>query len=430
MHSFFDSYDTDRDREREDAMVPGFVMSCGERVSATTLKMPNRGGLQEASFIPKPGRWGEVKFLLRRRSGAGEKSCHDRRRLTPMAIVPLYLLSLFVGQPVQADEQLTIVASGLVNPRGFAFDEDGELTVAVAGTANMDAGVVKIADGCPAPVVTGLPSYRIVFSAPTGVADVANLDGEHYFLLAGGDIDRGNTPNGLYRYDDRGEIQLVADVSTYIRDNPVAAKPRDFDTDGQPYALLAVGDAFWATEGNSNQLLRLGLDGSITRIADLSAGHPIPTGIAPAPDGGAYVSFLTPIPYTEGASRVIHVTPEGAMHDVWTGLSLVTALAVDSDGRLYALEMATGFSPDDPGSIRPATGRVVRQAGPDTSEEVITGLTFPIAMEFGTDGALYVSTPGFGADNGEGEIVRFVIDNEADATISMPTDGTIAPRCS
>jgi hypothetical protein len=56
MHSFFDSYDTDRVREREDAMVPGFVMSCGERVSATTLKMPNRGGLQEASFIPKPGR--------------------------------------------------------------------------------------------------------------------------------------------------------------------------------------------------------------------------------------------------------------------------------------------------------------------------------------------------------------------------------------
>lgn len=339
----------------------------------------------------------------------------------------LCLLSFVVGQPAQADEAVTVVASGLRNPRGFALGKDGQLDVAVAGTGAMDAGVVRIVDGCPQQIVTGLPSYRIVFAAPTGVADVALFDQQRFYLLSGGDINRGNVPNGLYRYDDDGDSHLVANISAFIRDNPVADVPGDFDSDGQPYALLPMGDAFWATEGNSNQLLRLGIDGSVTRVADLSAGHPIPTGIAPAPGGGAYVGFLTYIPYIEGAARVVQVAPDGEMRDVWTGLSLITALAVDGEGTLYALEMATGFNADDPGSILPGTGRVVRQTGPDTFAEVITGLTFPIAMTFGPDGALYVAAPGFGADNGEGEIVRFELPD--DAVIAMPAQTAAAARC-
>ena len=92
-----------------------------------------------------------------------------------------------------------------------------------------------------------------------------------------------STPNGLYRLDGAGGAELLADISAFIREHPVAEKPRDFDTDGQPYAMLAMGDAFWVTEGNSNQVLRVGLDGTVARVADLSQGHPIPTGIAPAP---------------------------------------------------------------------------------------------------------------------------------------------------
>ena len=334
---------------------------------------------------------------------------------------------VFSSTPLQAEEGASVLATGLVNPRGFDFTADGSLDVAIAGAANMDAGVARLFNGCATPLVTGMPSYRIVFGAPTGVADVAVLNDERYLLLAGGDTNRGNTPNGLYRYDDAGNIELVANISAFIRDHPVAEKPRDFDTDGQPHALLPMEDGFWATEGNSNQLLRLGLDGSVTRVADLSAGHPIPTGIAPAPDGGAYVGFFTGIPYIEGASRVMHISADGSMRDVWTGLSLVTALAVDSDGSLYALEMATDFDGNNPDSIRPGTGRVVRQSGPDSSEEVITGLTYPIAMAFGPDSALYVATPGFASDNGEGEILRF--DLAADMPITTPVDLPLPAPC-
>ena len=52
----------------------------------------------------------------------------------------------------------------------------------------------------------------------------------------------------------------------------------------------------------------------MSRIADLSAGHPIPTGIAPAPDGGAYVGLFTNIPDEDGTAAVVDVAPDGALY--------------------------------------------------------------------------------------------------------------------
>ncbi len=355
----------------------------------------------------------------------GRRSLYASRQ----AVLVALLLASFVTfrGAAQAAAPVTVIASGLVNPRGFAFDDAGQLSIAIAGATGMTAGVAVIDDtGCPAMTVDDLPSYRVVFSGPVGVADVAVLDGERYFLLAGGNIDNGGMANGLYRVEEGGASTLIADVSTFIRDNPVSERPGDYDTDGQPYAMLAMGDAFWVTEGNSNQLLRLGLNGTVTRIADLSAGHPIPTGIAPAPDGGAYVAYFTAAPYREGAASVVEVSADGAVSEVWSGLTLVTALAVGPDGALYALEMATGINPDDPASIGPGTGRVVRQAGPNTAEEIVTGLSLPVAMDLGPDDALYIASPAFGADGGEGAIVR--VDVAADVPVAVT--GAPAPPVS
>lgn len=324
------------------------------------------------------------------------------------------------------DDVVTVVAAGLTNPRGFTVAPDGTLMVAIAGREGPHAGVARIEDGCPVLVADGLPAYRIVFGAVTGVADVAYLNGQLYALLAGGDTDRGETPNGLYRLGSVEGAELVADVSAFIREHPVTEKPRDFDTDGQPYAMLAMGDAFWVTEGNSNQVLRVGLDGTVARVADLSQGHPIPTGIAPAPGGDAYVAFFTHAPYTEGSAKVVKVAPDGTVTDVWTGLTLVTALAVGPDGTLYALEMATGHG-DDPDAIAPGTGRVVRMTGPDTMEPVVTGLMLPVAMDFGRDNALYIAGPTFGADEGQGTILR--IDLSTGEPVVVPTEFPAGPAC-
>lgn len=345
--------------------------------------LPHVGTLRSRRACPKPGSW--------------------------LLLIALIVCSLApAGLLAQSSAPVRVVASGLTNPRGFTFAENGDIVVASAGESGATAGVTRVgADGCPAPIVEGLPSYRVVFTGPVGVADVAFLDGRLYGLYAGGNIDADGMRNGLYRVDEGGELTLVADVSAFIGDDPVAERPGDYDTDGQPYAMLAMGNAFWATEGNSNQLLRLGLDGRVSRIADLSAGHPIPTGIAPAPDGGVFVGMFTLGPYRDGGAYVVEISPVGTQQVVWTGLTLVTSLAVGPDGALYALQMATGIDPDDPSSIGPGAGRVVRQTGPGTSEEVVTGLNLPVAMEFGPDDALYIAGPAFGGDDGAGTILRF-----------------------
>lgn len=340
---------------------------------------------------------------------------------TTAATAPAVARGAVLSQPAtpESGEPVAVVASGLTNPRGFAFDRDGILSVALAGRSGPHAEVVRIEGGCPVVVAGGLPAYPIVFGAPTGVADVAYLDGQLYALLSGGDSGPDDTPNGLYRLDGAGGVELVANISAFIGDNPVAEKPRDYDADGQPYAMLPMGDAFWVTEGNSNQVLRVGLDGTVARVADLSPGHPIPTGITAAPNGGAYVAFFTPAPYTEGSAKVIQVAPDGAVTDVWTGLSLTTALAVGPDDALYALEMATGYG-EDPDAITPGTGRVVRMTGPDAAAPVVTGLALPVAMDFGPDGALYVASPTFGADDGQGTILR--IDLADGQPIAVPAE--------
>ena len=66
---------------------------------------------------------------------------------------------------LRAATPVTIVASGLTNPRGFAIDAAGRIDVAIAGQGGPHAGVVTVSDGCPRPIVDGLPGYRIVFGA-------------------------------------------------------------------------------------------------------------------------------------------------------------------------------------------------------------------------------------------------------------------------
>ncbi|MGI8642732.1 MAG: ScyD/ScyE family protein [Thermomicrobiales bacterium] len=296
-------------------------------------------------------------------------------------------------------------ATNLINPRGMACGDDGTLYAGIGGNPGPNAAVVKIEDGCPTVVVGGFPTARVAFRAIAGIADVATLAGKLYALLAGGNIDDGGMPNGIYEIVGRNDARLVANISEFIRDNPVADKPGDYDTDGQPYALLADGDGFFVTEGNSNQLFRVGLDGTVERIADLSDGHPIPTGLARAGDDEVYVAYFTAAPYPEGGAKVVTISGDGAVADAWTGLTLVTALATGEANALYALEMATGYG-DDPGAIAAGSGRVVRQDGPDALTPVVTGLDLPAAMIFDPNGDLLISGPAFGADAGEGFIIR------------------------
>jgi sugar lactone lactonase YvrE len=286
------------------------------------------------------------------------------------------------------------------------------------------ASVVRIGDGCPTLVAAGLPSMRDGLGEILGAEDLAILGDQLYVAVDGGGPAHGNPtqPAGVYRVHADGTTVLIADLSTWLPAHPVANKPPDFDPDADGYRMVAdpAAGMFWVLEPNSGGVLGVTPDGAIRRIADLSAEHPVPSAIALDPNGGVFIGNLTAVPFADKTAKVIHVAPDGSVTTVWTGLTTVTGLAVGPDGTLYAAELSTG-NLQQPPFLVPGSGRVVRQTGPDRSEDVATGLMFPIALRFGPDGALYVAMPAIGADQGGGMIARLPMSGEATAATAPPT---------
>jgi len=319
-----------------------------------------------------------------------------------------------------------IVASGLTNPRGLAWNRNGELFVALAGSAGTTPGapervdppgpfmggptgaVVRIDAGCPVAVATGLPSYVDIFGGVIGAASVAVLDGQLYALISAGGDAYGNPGStvGVYLVSLDGSTTLVADHTAYLQANPPSSPPPEgFPNPGNPFAMVAGTDRLWVVDSINGLITSVTPDGTETLIADLSADHPVPTGIALGPDGSAYVGNLTPAPFANGTAKVIQITADGTVTDVWTGLTAVTGVAVGTDGTLYATEMSTGNTDTEPFTV-PGSGQVVRQTGPDSAEPVATGLMLPVGLALGPDGALYVPMPAQGANDGSGMIGR------------------------
>ncbi|MDQ3694926.1 MAG: ScyD/ScyE family protein [Chloroflexota bacterium] len=316
-----------------------------------------------------------------------------------------------VASPVA--EGVTLAADGIPNPRGFLWEEDRSMIVAsggIGGTAELPAdesgSIFRIENGCPVTLASGFPSAS-AFGGRYGISDVALLNGTLYALGDGGfDVTPPTpAPDGLYRINADGSWEAIVNIGAWVEANPTRLVPGDADPGGEPFAMVSDGEAFWISESNHGQILRVTPEGAITRIADLSETHPVPTGLALAPDGGIYVGFLTAAPFTDGSSKVVKVTADGTVTDVWTGLTAVTAVAVAPDGTLYAVEMSTGNATEPP-FYRVGTGRVVRQTGPSSLEPVMTSLPQPLRMRFGPDGGLFVAFPAHDASLRPGSIIR------------------------
>jgi len=351
----------------------------------------------------------------------------------------------------------TVVASALTNPRGITWGPDGAMYVALAGSGGSTAAteqaptsqilgpfmggstgaVARIDGGCPVAVVTGLPSTVDAMGEVLGAEDVAFLNGDMYVAADGGGPVHGNpdSPAGIFKADGNGGFTLVADLSQWLRDNPVATQPPDYDPDADGYRMVAddAAGVLWVLEPNSGGLLTVAPDGTVKRVADLSDGHPVPSAIAMGSDGNLYIGNLTAVPFANGAAKVIMVTPDGTVSDVWTGLTTVTGLAQGSDGSWYALELSTD-NLDAPPFLNFGSGKIVKMTGPDSSEDVVTGLMLPIDLQIGTDGAFYVSMPAIGANNGEGAIMRYGMGGSDSSTpMAMdctPVEETLSPAAS
>ena len=315
----------------------------------------------------------------------------------------------------------TIVATGLVNPRGFTWGANGTMFVGLAGSGGdipgpegspfsggSTAGIAAIRNGKVTMLASGLASavWRDI-DWVWGVNDVAIL-GVHLYALLGGGVGSGNPeqPNGVYRIAANGTATLVADLGSWVDANPVAyTPPEGAQTGGSFFDMTPIGEALWVVDSINGQVLQVTPAGKITRIADLSKGHPVPSGIVADPSGGAYVADLTAAPYVQGSAKIRHIDLDGTVTDVWKGFTTITGLAVGPNGALCVAELSSQISEAEP-FLTEGSGRILCQTGPHAGEVVASGLDYPVALGFGPDGGLYVSVPAFGADQGGGEIIR------------------------
>ncbi|MFL5758707.1 MAG: ScyD/ScyE family protein [Thermomicrobiales bacterium] len=343
---------------------------------------------------------------------------------------------------------VSVFATGLENPRGLKFGPDGALYVAEGGkggttstdgqceqvvppvgpyTGGKTARISKIdPSGQRTTIADGLASNQTspqLGSLVAGVADIAFVGDTLYALIAGGGCSHGHldAPNGVLRVNPDGTTELVADLSAFVKANPVATpNPGDFEPDEGAYAMTELDGMLYVVESNHGAIDRVDpATGETSRLIDISKteGHVVPTAIVVGPDGNFYLSNLSTFPAREGVAVVYKLTPDGQLSKYAEGLTAVLGLAFDNQGRLYALETTGAGSPDAP--IVPGTGRVVRLTENGELEIIATGLVFPTAMTFGKDGNLYVSNFGFGFSPDAGQIVN--IDMSAPLPESSPT---------
>jgi hypothetical protein len=329
---------------------------------------------------------------------------------------------------------VSVYASGLDNPRGLTFGPDGLLYVAEGGTGGSTFTIgqcdqvpqvgpytgstagSRISRISPAgqrtTVVDNLPSSSTNMATgqlTSGVADVAFIGNTLYGLLSGAGCSHGvpSIPNQVFRVNGNAWT-TVANLSAYYQTHPTAHEfLGDIEPDGTPYSMIAVRGDLYVVEPNHGSLDRVSLDGSISRVADISAsmGHIVPTSVSY--HGDFFVGNLGTFPVTPGTERILKITPSGQLKTWVSDLTMILGSVWDSRGRLYVLESSTV-----PGNPTPFTGRIRRIDPSGDATTVADGFFLPAGMAMGPDGNLYVSNVGFGPlflVKGQGQVLKVQI---------------------
>ncbi|HZS93862.1 MAG TPA: ScyD/ScyE family protein [Chloroflexota bacterium] len=348
-----------------------------------------------------------------------------------------------------------VIASGLDNPRGLAFDSMGQLYVAEGGKGGTGpcvespegdgkscfgptGAITRIFHGQQERIVTGLPSIAGEDGSASGPVDVAVV---HPGLMnvvigLGGNTDLrdtlGTEANKLGHLvqiskehpglNATVDWKNAVDLAAYERDQ----NPDGGENDTNPYALTLdrFGNAIVADAGG-NDLLKVDVWGNVSTIATfpdrmvaapaflgMPAGSKIPmqavpTAVARGLHGEYYVAELTGFPFPAGAAQVYLVNGSGHPKPqvIAGGFTNIIDLAVGKDGSLYVLEIAKDglMAAGENGP----TGALIKIAPNGQQTTLMTdGLVAPGGLAIGPDNNLYVSN--YSVSAGQGEVIRIL----------------------
>ncbi|RME41980.1 MAG: hypothetical protein D6791_18920 [Chloroflexi bacterium] len=373
-------------------------------------------------------------------SGNGMDRRYGWHRRLLVGLLAAWLLSSCAASPAPAvsaptpmpGPRVEVLLSGLDNPRGIAIGPDGELYVAEAGTGydavdpqDMTGKLTVYHDrngdgdfddeGEVDRWFSHLPTYNALqFFASrrdevNGPADVLLHRDGRVFLSVDGGLDK------IALYEISPDRRIGRNLAGRSNMNSIA-----FDLEQEH---------IYAAASTANQLYRISLAGEIEELVtfpELAHGQQaVPAGVAVDPRNGDVLVALFSgnardestgeyIPFVPGDAKVVRVDPvTGTFRDEITGLTTVVDVAIDREGNIYTVELASMyadllpklfdlFDPEAPplhGGYLRFSGKVTLYPADGSQPRVLAqGLDMPTNITIGPAHELYVSvgqgTPG------------------------------------
>jgi hypothetical protein len=338
---------------------------------------------------------------------------------------------------------LVVTEAGTGGPAGPSNCATGPATEG-AGTSQYCTGptgdIFTISRGQAIPVLSKLPSViEEAIQEVTGPSGIAYGHGREAVTIDDFLVNKDGSNNLLPKpfASAFGTLWLlsggktrVIDIAAFAAAHPQSASslgtiPGETPWDSDPYDVVAYRGGWVVADAGANDLLYVSATGRVSMLARFPAvaeqlpagvlGNPgpitvkaqaVPTSVAIGPDGALYVGLLRGVPSDPGTSYIYRVVP-GHKPVIWArGLTSVTAIAFDRQGRLLATEFNTG------GLLSPPTvpGALVRISnnGQTVTTLPVPGLYQPTGIAVSANGTVYVSNYGDSTTTSShpGEIVK------------------------
>lgn len=309
-----------------------------------------------------------------------------------------------------AAPSMSVLATGLDNPRHVALAPDGTLYVASAGRAGGACSGPRRSPTC-----IGF-SGRIVAISPSGAkrtvqGGLLSIGGQDGTFTVGPDgvavgpdgrvltVIASGTPREVRAAPRRAQAQAgelfrvlpkpltdLASIDSFEWAHNSDGVRGDLNSD--PYDVLALPGREIVADAGANAILQV-RGRTVSLLAVIKGpgkAQRVPTSLAQGPDGSIYVGELAEGAGT-GKARVLKLGPAGTRPTVVaSGFTEITGLAFGRDGSMYVTELSTNARSQS------APGRVTRIA-PDGRRTSFSsrGLLFPQGAAVAPDGDVYLS---------------------------------------